>query len=589
MISNIGAETQFRGIPGSLPGIVFENTASFYARYLNPKTSVTFKIGATGAVANRQGAFALGTNGTFAGPITVTTNPPANIPTGDLAIIKTADKTSAAVGSNVVFTLTATNNGPIAATNVNVNDKLPSSFTYVSSSVTPVGTTYDAANGVWAIGNMANGASLVLKITATVNSTGINNAEITGNETESNTTNNSASVSGSAFTESDLQVIKSVDKTSAPVGDKVAFTIIAKNNGAANNTNVKVDDLLPTGYSYDSHVAPAGTTYVPATGVWTIGNLNNGALRTLKLYAKLNASGNYTNTAVISTTSGIADPNTPNNTSSASVAVVCTEQVLGETFTASGGAPKVFNQPATNYGFVFDIFTLDNSFNMNINGINLASSEIEFQQESTPAPGINIRFLDGTTYGTGGATGTQKIWEMTGTAEAPLIRVVISPTGAVTMFGSKVSGGPLFPLELFNGNAFNNIVWNASSPNVITITQNIVGTTNIAGRGYGLNIVPCACYNPANTTGIAEDTKMGITLLQRAGTDNADQWPMVRKSGHIALEANTKGFVITRIPKANLSGITTPQEGMMVYDTTDRCLKIYADGVWSCFSEPACP
>ena len=179
MISNIGAETQFRGFPGSLPGIVFENTASFYARYLNPKTSVTFKIGATGAVANRQGAFALGTNGTFAGPITVTTNPPANIPTGDLAIIKTADKTSAAVGSNVVFTLTATNNGPIAATNVNVNDKLPSSFTYVSSSVTPVGTTYDAANGVWAIGNMANGASLVLKITATVNSTGTNNAGIT--------------------------------------------------------------------------------------------------------------------------------------------------------------------------------------------------------------------------------------------------------------------------------------------------------------------------------------------------------------------------------------------------------------------------
>lgn len=178
---------------------------------------------------------------------------------------------------------------------------------------------------------------------------------------------------------------------------------------------------------------------------------------------------------------------------------------------------------------------------------------------------------------------------MTGTAEAPLIRVVISPTGAVTMFGSKFSGGPLFPLELFNGNAFNNIVWNASSPNVITITQNVVGTTNIAGRGYGLNIVPCACYNPANTTGIAEDTKMGITLLQRAGTDNADQWPMVRKSGHIALEANTKGFVITRIPKANLSGITTPQEGMMVYDTTDKCLKIYADGVWSCFSEPACP
>lgn len=157
------------------------------------------------------------------------------------------------------------------------------------------------------------------------------------------------------------------------------------------------------------------------------------------------------------------------------------------------------------------------------------------------------------------------------------------------MFGSKVSGGPLFPLELINGNSFNTIDWNASSHNTVIITQNVVGPTNISGRGYGSNIVPCVCFNPANKTGSGADTKLGITLLKRAGNENGDQWPMVRKSGHIALEANTKGFVITRIAKADLGGIIAPQEGMMVYDTTDKCLKIYADGVWACFSTPACP
>ena len=99
----------------------------------------------------------------------------------------------------------------------------------------------------------------------------------------------------------------------------------------------------------------------------------------------------------------------------------------------------------------------------------------------------------------------------------------------------------------------------------------------------------CACYNPAVTSGTAPDTQFGITLLKRAGTQNADNWPMVRKSGHIALESNTQGFVVTRIATANLGNITNPQEGMMVYDTTDKCLKIYSDGAWNCFSTATCP
>jgi len=106
------------------------------------------------------------------------------------------------------------------------------------------------------------------------------------------------------------------------------------------------------------------------------------------------------------------------------------------------------------------------------------------------------------------------------------------------------------------------------------------------------------CYNPANTSGNGSDTKVGITLLKRAGSTNSDNWPMSRKSGHIALESNTQGFVITRMSKIEIEGqispaiapkITNPQEGMMVYDKDDKCLKIYSDGAWKCFSKPACP
>ncbi len=101
--------------------------------------------------------------------------------------------------------------------------------------------------------------------------------------------------------------------------------------------------------------------------------------------------------------------------------------------------------------------------------------------------------------------------------------------------------------------------------------------------------IEAVCYRNPIINGSGTETKMGVTLLKRAGNDNTDNWPMVRKSGHIALESNTQGFVVTRIAKADLVNITNPQEGMMVYDTTDKCLKIYSDSAWKCFETPSCP
>lgn len=126
---------------------------------------------------------------------------------------------------------------------------------------------------------------------------------------------------------------------------------------------------------------------------------------------------------------------------------------------------------------------------------------------------------------------------------------------------------------------------------VMVITEYVVGDPAITEN--------CACYNPGSATGNSPDTKVGITLLKRAGTDASGNWPMTRKSGHIALESNTKGFVITRLTTVQIEGqttptvipasITNPQEGMMVYDTDVNCLKIYSDGAWKCFNKPACP
>ena len=107
------------------------------------------------------------------------------------------------------------------------------------------------------------------------------------------------------------------------------------------------------------------------------------------------------------------------------------------------------------------------------------------------------------------------------------------------------------------------------------------------------------CYKPGVTSGTVLDTPHGITALGRAGTE-ADNWPMVRKGAWTALEAKTKGFVINRVAfnaSGNPVGIPSANyiEGMMVYDTTNQCLKIYtstdngATYAWSCVTTQTCP
>lgn len=94
------------------------------------------------------------------------------------------------------------------------------------------------------------------------------------------------------------------------------------------------------------------------------------------------------------------------------------------------------------------------------------------------------------------------------------------------------------------------------------------------------------CFRLANTTGTTLDSKFGITALDRAGTDNGN-WPMKIKGAYMVLDSKTKGFVINRLTQAQINSIS-PVLGMMVYDTTNNCLKIYDGSSWKCFNTQTC-
>lgn len=116
----------------------------------------------------------------------------------------------------------------------------------------------------------------------------------------------------------DLYVDKTVSDSTVNIGDTVTFSIATANNGAE-ATGVEVMDLLPSGYSYISHITTSGS-YNDATGIWNIGNIPTSSIDTLFITVKINPSGSYLNTATASSNEN--DANLNDNASSAIVVLV---------------------------------------------------------------------------------------------------------------------------------------------------------------------------------------------------------------------------------------------------------------------------
>ncbi|NRS90599.1 hypothetical protein HNQ02_003545, partial [Flavobacterium sp. 7E] len=199
----------------------------------------------------------------------------------DVAVSKSVNISSPCVDTNVVFTITAKNNGPGNATGVSVIDALPSGYTYVSSTV-DVGT-YTNTSGNWSIGSLSDNATAVLKITAKVNASGEykNEAKISASS-DSDLTNNLASVT-----------------TTPNPTSKIVLTSSAVTQ---NQTVCSGTAITNTVYTFGGSATSAVVTNLPA-GLSS--NVNTTA-KTITISGTPTASGTYTITTSGHTTPCIA-------------------------------------------------------------------------------------------------------------------------------------------------------------------------------------------------------------------------------------------------------------------------------------------
>ena len=256
-----------------------------------------------------------GIGGTNSSLITITvTNVP--LAQADIAVFKTGP-TGGVAGSNLTYTVTVTNLGPAAATNILVTDQLPAGLAFVSA--VPTATVSNNVV-IWPVGSLALNARTNFTVTAVSaeggSFTNVAFATTSGTVDPIPANNNGTATNSQTRTTvtplADVAVFKT-GGTNVIAGGTVNYTITVTNSGPSTASNVVVRDSLPAGATFQS----ASGTYSSSNNAvtWSSLTLSNGAAVNFTLALTAPASGSFTNVA--SSTSSTPDSNTNNNNGSA--------------------------------------------------------------------------------------------------------------------------------------------------------------------------------------------------------------------------------------------------------------------------------
>ena len=267
---------------------------------------------------------------------TASTMVPSN--DADVGVLKTGPD-AAAPGSNVSYTITVFNAGPANATNVQFNDTLPGTMTFVSLSQSGPFfncTTPSIGSGgtvTCDIATLTVGSSTTFTLTAnipggTAAGTTFSNTATVESDIDPNPDNNSA-LTQLIVTTVDPAITKSGPAT-ATAGQQISYTVNVVNNGSDTASNVHWVDTLPSGTTFASLLHNSGATFncsTPAAG--NAGGIDcflvsfgGGATSNYTLVLNIDTTfangGTLTNTASVSSDEDI---NTNNNISSTSATV----------------------------------------------------------------------------------------------------------------------------------------------------------------------------------------------------------------------------------------------------------------------------
>jgi uncharacterized repeat protein (TIGR01451 family) len=244
----------------------------------------------------------------------------------ELKIVKEADAGTVSAGDQLGFTLTVSNLGPGAASDVSVTDVLPTNdgldFSIAEQS-DPGVCSLNAAKTVLscAMGVLGAGAEFSVHVVSPTTAATCGKVDNSATVAASNDAGGTDSASVQVDCP-DVKVVKTADAGTITAGDTAAFTIVVSNDGPGTARNVTLSDPLPAGVDWSEDSADCSIS--AGTLSCSFGNLAPESSRTVHLNGLTSAAdcGTLENTADVGAANEpVADRE--NNSDSASIVVQC--------------------------------------------------------------------------------------------------------------------------------------------------------------------------------------------------------------------------------------------------------------------------
>ncbi|MCA1744489.1 MAG: DUF11 domain-containing protein, partial [Bacteroidales bacterium] len=411
-----------------------------------------------------------------------------------------AENDPVTINSTTTITITVTNAGPHDASGISVEVAIPSGLSFDSSVPNDDSFTIDENIGTWLIPGLVRRTEVNLELTLNVKPAGDYKltSHITGVVENDNEDNNSTSIILQPV--ADLGIEMTVSDGPYYVGNQVTFNITATNNGPNDATGVTVTTLLPDGYSYESHTE--GASYIPGTGVWTVGNLPSGSgnSQTLNITAKINPTGDYLFEAKVA---GVQADLTDTNDSASEEIEPFPVADLGIEMSVSDGPYYVGNQ------ITFSIKATNNGLS-NATGVTVTTA--------LPDGYTYLSHTGGTSYNPG--TGVWTVGSLNSGGNASMtITATVKPPGNYTFNGSIAGNqNDLSPdnnstqISVTPQLSDLQITMNASPPNpqigqvlTFTITIKNIGPDHASGVNVNASI-------PSGYSNISDISSSGVLI-----------------------------------------------------------------------------
>jgi uncharacterized repeat protein (TIGR01451 family) len=237
-----------------------------------------------------------------------------------VSIAREPNSASPRLGDVSTFTITIENEGPSTARNVDLTIPADASSHFVSISTSPDLVLGSDGSLTVDLGDVASGSivSVTLVVQALATSGLVVTADVSTDDHDPDALNNTASLSEPVTPATDLSISMAIDRSPGYRGLGLVYTLVVRNDGPCDATDVALSQTLPEGATFISATSDDGTT-VTADGtalMATINTLKSGAAATFTVEVRPTQNSADTISTSATVSSGLPELDPSNNSAS---------------------------------------------------------------------------------------------------------------------------------------------------------------------------------------------------------------------------------------------------------------------------------